>query len=103
MKQRHHATEQSPWRVIRAVPQSPMSEPAPRDQAHTEHSAPRWAARLTLRHRAHAGPRGRLWSALSVALAAVGCAPPGPTAAESATDALRAEVFVGAPLSATVS
>lgn len=42
-----------------------------------------------LPHRAHSASRGRLWSALSVALAAVGCAPPGPRAPESATDALR--------------
>jgi pimeloyl-ACP methyl ester carboxylesterase len=50
------------------------------------------------RHRAHAPSRGRLWSGLSVALAAVGCAPPGPQAPESATDALRSTIKVGAPL-----
>lgn len=61
------------------------------------------ARRLALRHRAHAGSRGRLWSALSVALAAVGCAPPGPAAPAAATDPLRAEIAVGAPLLATVS
>ena len=62
------------------------------------------AARLfSLRHRAHAGPRGRMWSALSVALAAAGCAPPGPLAPEAATESLRAEIAVGAPLFATVS
>jgi len=55
------------------------------------------------RHRAHAPARGRLWSALSVLLASVGCAPPGPQAAESATDALRQSVQVGAPLNTTVS
>lgn len=59
--------------------------------------------RFALRHRAHAGVRGRLWSALSVALAATGCAPPGPVAAESATDPFRTEVAVGAPLMATLS
>ena len=59
--------------------------------------------RFALRHRAHAGNHGRLWSALSVALAAVGCAPPGPVAAEAATNALRAEMAVGAPLFATLS
>ncbi len=47
-----------------------------------KHPPPRW-------HRAHASPRGRLRSALSVALAAVGCAPPGPRAPEAATQALR--------------
>ena len=41
-----------------------------------------------VRHRAHAPHRGRLWSALSVVLASMGCAPPGPQAAESATDTL---------------
>jgi len=48
-----------------------------------------------LRHRAHAPGRGRLWSAISVALAAVGCAPPGPRLPESATDPLRHSVRVG--------
>ena len=61
------------------------------------------ARRFVLRHRAHAGTSGRLWSALSVALAAAGCAPPGPVAPEAATDPLRAEIAVGAPLFATVS
>lgn len=61
------------------------------------------ARRFSLRHRAHAGSRGRLWSALSVALAAAGCAPPGPVASEAATDPLRAEVTLGAPIFATVS
>jgi pimeloyl-ACP methyl ester carboxylesterase len=50
-----------------------------------------------------AAPRGRLFSALGVALAAVGCAPPGPRAPESATEALRASVHVGAPLNADIS
>lgn len=40
------------------------------------------------RHRTTA-PRGRLLSALGVALAAVGCAPPGPQASGSATEHLR--------------
>ena len=56
------------------------------------------AVRFALNHRAHAAQRGRLWSALSVALAAVGCASPGPVAHEAATEHLRAEVAVGAPL-----
>ena len=60
-------------------------------------------ARLAWPHRAHAASRGRLYSAFSVALAAVGCAPPGPASPVSSTDALRAEVTVAAPLSATVS
>jgi pimeloyl-ACP methyl ester carboxylesterase len=49
-----------------------------------------------LPHRAHAPGRGRLWSAISVALAAVGCAPPGPRASEGATDPLRHRFQVGA-------
>ena len=61
------------------------------------------ARRFALRHRAHAGSRGRLWSALSVVLAAAGYAPPGPLAPEVATDAFRVEIAVGAPLFATVS
>lgn len=40
---------------------------------------------------------------MSVALAAVGCAPPGPRAPERATDALRASVSVGAPVDADIS
>ena len=68
----------------------------------TAHGKPA-AERFALRHRAHTGTRGRLWSALSVMLAATGCAPPGPVAPEVATDSLRAEVAVGAPLFATVS
>lgn len=59
--------------------------------------------RFALSHRAHAGSRGRLWSAVSVALAAAGCAPPGPVAPGAATDMLRSEVTVGSPLFATVS
>ena len=59
--------------------------------------------RFALRHRAHTGARGRLWSAVSVALAAAGCAPAGPAAPEAATDPFRSEVVVGAPLFATVS
>ena len=59
--------------------------------------------RFALRHRAHTGSRGRLMSALSVVLAAAGCAPPGPLAPEVATDAFRVEIAVGAPLFATLS
>jgi pimeloyl-ACP methyl ester carboxylesterase len=52
--------------------------------------------------RRHA-PRGRLLSALGVALAAVGCAPPGPRAPDNATDAMRHSLAVGAPLNAEIS
>ena len=41
------------------------------------------------RRRARGASRGQLLSALSVLLAAVGCAPPGPKAPESATTAMR--------------
>mgnify|MGYP001235088561 CR=1 FL=1 len=61
------------------------------------------ASRFGLRHRAHAGARGPLWSAVGVALAAVGCAPPGPRASESAADSLRERVVLGAPVSAELS
>ena len=53
--------------------------------------------------RAHADARGRLGNAIGVALAAVGCAPAGPIALASATDALRARLTVGSELFATVS
>ncbi len=59
--------------------------------------------RFALRHRAHAGTRGPLWSALSVLLAATGCAPPGAKAPEAATAPFRAELKLGAPTFATVS
>ena len=55
------------------------------------------------RDRARGGRRGHLWSAVGVALAAVGCAPPGPRAPEEATEPLRQRVAVGPPLSADVS
>lgn len=51
-----------------------------------------------IRHRPHARPRGRLWTAFGVALAAVGCAPPGPSAPEAATRHMRQTVSVGPPL-----
>jgi pimeloyl-ACP methyl ester carboxylesterase len=47
--------------------------------------------------------RRSLWTAAGVALTALGCAPPGPLAAESATDGLRHSVDVGPPLSARIS
>ena len=50
-----------------------------------------------MRHRGEIAPRGPFWSSLSVALAAVGCAPPGPYSPESATDALRQQVMLDAP------
>lgn len=54
------------------------------------------------RHRTTA-PRRRLLSALGVALAAVGCAPPGPQSPGSATDHLRRRVSIDAPAGAEIS
>jgi pimeloyl-ACP methyl ester carboxylesterase len=59
--------------------------------------------KVSRRHRAHAASRGRLWSAVSVALAAVGCAPPGPRVSEAATDTLRTRIAVSVPLGTDVS
>jgi pimeloyl-ACP methyl ester carboxylesterase len=50
-----------------------------------------------MRHRGEVASRGPLWSALSVALATVGCAPPGPYSPESATETLRQQVIVDGP------
>jgi pimeloyl-ACP methyl ester carboxylesterase len=47
--------------------------------------------------------RGRLLSAIGVALAAVGCAPPGPQTPDSATEALRDRLHVGAPVNTDIS
>ena len=77
--------------------------PVPKSPIHASAHHQLAARHFVGRHRAHAGSRGRLWSGLSVALAAVGCAPPGPVAPETATDRLRAEIAVGAPLFSTVS
>lgn len=60
-------------------------------------------ARHLWRSRVHARSRGRLWSALGVALAAVGCAPPGPQMARTAVEPLRRQQPVGAPLNTTLS
>ncbi len=76
-----------------------MPEPSVPVSAHSKLAQRRFA----LRHRAHAGSRGPMWSALSVLLAAAGCAPPGANAPEAATEPLRAELKLGAPSFATVS
>jgi pimeloyl-ACP methyl ester carboxylesterase len=47
--------------------------------------------------------RGRLWSAVSVVLATVGCAPPGPRTNESATVPLRQQMDIRAPDDATTA
>lgn len=49
--------------------------------------------RSSWRHRTRR--RGPLWSALGVALAAVGCAPPGPSAPETALQAIRQRTEIG--------
>lgn len=76
-----------------------MLDPVPHAMA-PPRSTPR---RYVLGHRAHANARGPLWSAIGVALAAAGCAPPGPIAPESATVSLRADLTAGTPPFATVS
>ena len=43
------------------------------------------------------------WTALGVALAAVGCAPPGPKVPLSATEGMRSSMAVGDPLGARIS
>lgn len=48
-------------------------------------------------------PRGRLFSAVGVLLATVGCAPPGPRAPDAALAGLRSRMAVAAPLDAEVS
>ena len=58
---------------------------------------------MPLSSRIHAAPRGHFWSALGVALAAVGCAPPGPRAASSLVEAMRTPVAVKPPLDLTLS
>ena len=58
---------------------------------------------MPLSTRIHAAPRGHFWSALGVALAAVGCAPPGPRAASSLVEAMRTPVAVKPPLDLTLS
>lgn len=55
------------------------------------------------RHRAHAPSRGPLWSALAVALAAVGCAPPGPRIDTAAAEALRHQLPSAGPGGAAIS
>lgn len=67
----------------------------------TDATAPR--GRFGLRHRAHVATRGPLWSALSVALAAAGCAPPGPRVPDSATEPLRHRLASGGPGGAPLS
>jgi pimeloyl-ACP methyl ester carboxylesterase len=47
--------------------------------------------------------RRSVWTGIGVALTALGCAPPGPATAESATAAMRYSVEVGPPLSAQIS
>jgi pimeloyl-ACP methyl ester carboxylesterase len=55
------------------------------------------AHRGGVRHRAFARPRGRLWSALGVALATLGCAPAGPQVPVALVEGLRHSLVPGAP------
>ena len=95
----HAGTTQGERGASRALPEICMPDPSTPVSAQNQPAERRFG----LRHRAHVGSRGPLWSALSVALAAAGCAPAGSVAPETATEALRAEISVGAPLSATLS
>jgi pimeloyl-ACP methyl ester carboxylesterase len=54
-------------------------------------------------HRATKPPGLPLWTALGVALAAVGCAPPGPKSPLSATDGMRTSMAVGHPAAGRIS
>lgn len=58
---------------------------------------PLWRRRFWLRHRAHVASWHPVWTAWAVALAAAGCAPPGPRVAESATEPLRHQLDAGGP------
>lgn len=60
----------------------------------------RWTS---TRQHAQAPARGRLWSAAGVALTAIGCAPPGPRASESATESMRQTLSITAPAPTRVS
>jgi pimeloyl-ACP methyl ester carboxylesterase len=55
------------------------------------------------RRDARVASRGPLWSALGVALAAVGCAPPGPRSPDTAVAALRTSVPLPAPMRGDLS
>ena len=75
-----------------------MSQAAERSKAEEARAAlPRLANRATR----PSGPPLR--TALGVALAAVGCAPPGPKAPLSATEGMRSSMFVGNALDARIS
>jgi pimeloyl-ACP methyl ester carboxylesterase len=47
--------------------------------------------------------RRSVWTAIGVAMTALGCAPPGPATSASATEAFRKSIDVGPPLSARIS
>jgi pimeloyl-ACP methyl ester carboxylesterase len=58
---------------------------------------------VTTRHGRPQGAPGRLLSAISVALATVGCAPPGPASPAAMTEPFRQSIRVGPPVNATLS
>ena len=73
-------------------------------QAVERSKAKRGRAALPMFANRAAKPPGQLlWTALGVALAAVGCAPPGPKAPLSATEGMRSSIAVGIPLDARIS
>jgi pimeloyl-ACP methyl ester carboxylesterase len=67
----------------------------PHAHANTRSSAPR--------NHALARSRGRLWTALGVAAAALGCAPPGPQVPVAAVEGLRHSLVLGAPWHTSLS
>ena len=75
-----------------------MSQAAERSKADKTH-----AALPMLANRATRLPGPPLWTALGVALAAVGCAPPGPKAPLSATEGMRSSIAVGSPPDTRIS
>ncbi len=75
-----------------------MSQTAERSKAEKAR-----AALPVLSNRATRPPGAPLWTALGVALAAVGCAPPGPTAPLSATEGMRSSMVLGKALDTRIS
>jgi pimeloyl-ACP methyl ester carboxylesterase len=75
-----------------------MSQAAERSKAEKAR-----AALPMLANRATRPPGPPLWTALGVALAAVGCAPPGPKAPFSATQGMRSSMVVGNSSGASIS
>jgi len=75
-----------------------MTLPMPPPTATAPHAHRGWA-----RHRAFVRPRGRLWSALGVALATLGCVPAGPQVPVASVEGLRHSLLPSAPGQARLS